>query len=260
MSKDISKVLEDWAYQPDEISARIVPGDDGRDKIQMRIDLGLLQMELDGRPDGARPEGYPSWLDYYSEKQRTHDSTHADSAPFQLNGDDCFRLWHEGLQYYHRYLCFWHLQEYDCCARDTERNLRLFAFVKAYAQRDRDRLQFDQFRPYVVVMRTRALATPLIEKCEYERALQVIEAGADAVREYLEEYERGDREEQCPELTSLEEWGAEVAAKAEKALADTPAGQLLSLRRRLLEAVADERFEEAAQLRDQIGRLSESER
>ena len=43
---------------------RIVPGDDGREKLQMRIDLGLLQMELDGRPDGQRPAGAESLLDH----------------------------------------------------------------------------------------------------------------------------------------------------------------------------------------------------
>ena len=48
MSKDITAILDGWDYEPDELQVRIVAGDDGRDKIQMRIDLGLIQMELDG--------------------------------------------------------------------------------------------------------------------------------------------------------------------------------------------------------------------
>ncbi len=69
MSKDITNLLNEWMYQPDEVMVRIVHGDDGRSKIQLRVDLGLLQMEMDGRPDGLRPEGYESWLEYYEHKQ-----------------------------------------------------------------------------------------------------------------------------------------------------------------------------------------------
>ena len=43
MSKDLSRILDGWQYVPDEILVRIVEGDDGRRKIQMRIDLGLIQ-------------------------------------------------------------------------------------------------------------------------------------------------------------------------------------------------------------------------
>ena len=73
MSNDLSRILDDWKFQPDEVMVRIVPGDDGRSKIQLRVDLGILQMEMDGRPDGFRPEGFESWLDYYEHQQQLHD-------------------------------------------------------------------------------------------------------------------------------------------------------------------------------------------
>jgi hypothetical protein len=257
MSKDISKSLEGWDYEPDEVLARIIRGDDGRDKLQLRLDLGLLQMEIDGRPDGLRPEGYESLLDYYQEKQRLHDASHPDSVPFQLTEEDCHLLWREGVQYYHRYLSFWHLEKYDLCARDTERNLRLFAFVKTYAPSDRVKAQFDQWRPYVILMHARSLGAPLLEKKQYHRALEVIEAGIDAVREFLDEYHQTDRADQCAELSALEEWREEVQTEAEQAAGDTAAGKVLALRRELQSAVAEERFEDAARLRDEIHRLSE---
>ena len=62
MSKDISAILGGWDYEADELQVRIVAGDDGRDKVQMRVDLGLIQLELSGRPDGTRPEGFDSLL------------------------------------------------------------------------------------------------------------------------------------------------------------------------------------------------------
>jgi DNA-binding transcriptional MerR regulator len=259
MSKDISKILEGWEFQPDEVLVRIVLGDDGRERLQLRVDLGVLQMETEGRPDGVRPEGYESWLEVYQEKQRIHEATHPDSVPFQLSDEDCLRLWREGVQYYHRYLGLWHLQRYEQCARDTERNLRLFAFVKAYAQGDRNKLQFDQWRPYVTMMHTRSLATPLAERKQFDRALRVVDAGIDAIRDFLDEYNQTDRAEQCAELANLEQWREEIVAKAEETAGTAPRGTLLALRRKLQEAVARERFEEAARLRDEIRRLSGKE-
>ena len=63
MSKDITTIIAGWEHEPDELQVRIIAGDDGRDKIQMRIDLGLIQMELDGRPDGRRVGDDESLLD-----------------------------------------------------------------------------------------------------------------------------------------------------------------------------------------------------
>ena len=54
MSKDITNILAGWDFNPDELQVRIIPGDDGRERIQMRLDLGVLQMELAGRPETAR--------------------------------------------------------------------------------------------------------------------------------------------------------------------------------------------------------------
>ena len=41
MSDDIGKILENWDYRLGRVDARRVSGDDGSEKLQMRIDLGL---------------------------------------------------------------------------------------------------------------------------------------------------------------------------------------------------------------------------
>ena len=51
-SQDIDQILKDWPYQPGVISARLVRAGDGREVLQMRIEMGLLQLETTGRPDG----------------------------------------------------------------------------------------------------------------------------------------------------------------------------------------------------------------
>jgi hypothetical protein len=257
MSKDISKLLNDWIYEPDKVMVRIVPGDNGRSKIQLRVDLGLLQMEMDGRPDGVRPEGYESWLEYYEHKQRMHDEAHPDGPPFELQPDDCGRLWRESLQYYHRYLSFWHLDLFELCARDTKRNLRLFAFIRAQTGDDRLKLQFDQWRPYVQMMHTRAVATPLLAQKAFAEGLRVIEIGIEAIREFLDEYNQSHRAEECIELVSLERWRDDILSREEQAAAARPKSRIGLLRRQLERAIANEQFEEAAQIRDEIRQINE---
>jgi hypothetical protein len=257
MPKDISNLLNEWMYKPDEVMVRIVPGDDGRSKIQLRVDLGLLQMEMDGRPDGVRPEGFESLLEYSEHQQRTHDEAHPDGPLFELKPEDCAQLWRESVQYYHRYLSFWHLDLYELCARDTRRNLRLFAFVRDHVNDEKLKLQFDQWRPYVQMMHTRAVATPLLGHKAFAEGLRVIEAGIEAIRDFLDEYNQSHRAEECIELVSLERWRDEIVTKEEQAAEARPKSKISMLRRKLEEAVAAEQFEDAARLRDEIRYLSE---
>lgn len=245
MSKDITTILSGWDYEADELQVRIVAGDDGRDKLQMRIDLGLIQMELAGRPDGTRPEGHESLLDSQEARAREAGAT---GAGFALESKACLALMREGFQYYHRYLAAFHLQRYDLVARDTERNLRLFAFVVRHATRQRDKMQFDQYRPYVTMMRSRALAHQALTLNDHATALAAIDDGIGAIRRFLGEYEQADSEGECMELGFLLRWRREVEA-------ERPVGPVERLEQQLDLAVALEEYEEAARLRDQLQRL-----
>jgi len=258
MSNDLSQVLNDWKFDPDQMMVRVISADDGRKLIQLRVDLGVLQMEMDGRPDSLRPEGCDSWLDYYEQRCQFHEETHLESSPFLLTEEDCVRLMREGVQYYHRYLSFWHLEMYDLCVRDTERNLRLFAFVRAHTQDERQKLQFDQWRPYVLMMHARAVATPLLNQRKGEEAIRAIEAGIETIREFLDEYHQGHRAEECVELVSLERWRDDLLSMEEHWAAGRPKSAMQILRQRMEAAVAAEEFEEAARLRDQIRKLGEA--
>jgi hypothetical protein len=253
VAKDISKTLEGWDYDPDRVSVRIVTGDDGREKIQLRLDLGLLQMEFDGRPDGKRAGGCASWFDFYQRKQRDHDAENPDGTPFALESEDCVRLLREGVQYYHRYVSFWHLERFELCARDTSRNLRLFAFVREFARHPKDKLQFDQWRPYVTMMHARAVATPLVGLKDYRAALGAIDAGIRSIRAFLKEYDQSQNADNCSELSYLLRWRDEISSKGQGGdPADIPYDPLVRLQEELEQAVTEERFEDAARLRDSI--------
>ncbi len=252
MLKDLSKIIEGWDYDPEEVTVRIVQGDDGRQKVQLRVDLGVLQMEMDGRPDGTRPGDCESWLAYYQQKQRAHDTAQGDSPSFELSSEDCGRLWSEGVQHYHRYLSFWHLKLYDLCARDTERNLRLFAFVREHNADEKQTLQFDQWRPYVILMNARAVATPMLDAKRCPEAIRVIESGIDRIRDFFDDYDQSQRAAECAELGSLEQWRDELVTEQASEEAKQPRTPTDILREKLQTAIAAEQFEEAARLRDEI--------
>lgn len=244
MSKDLTPILDGWDHDPDDLQVRIVAGDDGRDKLQMRVDLGVLQMELDDRPDGNRPFGSPSLLDFHEAQAA------ASPEDYRLDPEVCAALMREGVQYYQRYLALFHLRRYDLVARDTDRNLRLFRFVAAHARRKRDIVQFDQYRPYVTMMYARARGLSALDRSDAPAALEAIDEGIDAIRAFLREYDQDDQESQCGELTFLLRWRREVEDQR-------TIGPVERLEQQLALAVAREQYEEAARLRDQIQRLRE---
>ena len=65
MSQDLNDLLEGWSHEPGQIKVRKIMGSDGREKVQLRLDLGLIQMEMTGRPDGTRPKSCESLLSYH---------------------------------------------------------------------------------------------------------------------------------------------------------------------------------------------------
>ena len=49
--EDIRPILDNWEFDPQGPNVRMVTCGE-REFLQMRIDLGLLQLETTGRPDG----------------------------------------------------------------------------------------------------------------------------------------------------------------------------------------------------------------
>src|SRR5947207_3174180 len=174
-SKDIVPLLKGWDHEPGTINVRKINGLDGRPKLQMRLDLGLLQMELAGRPDGARPHGYDSLLEYYEEQLREHKKTNGTELGFHLTGSECQSLREEAVMYYHRYLSLFVLEEFSGVVRDTARNLRLLDMCAKYALTAEDRLQLEHFRPYIIMMNVRAQASILFNEKKYKPALELVQ-------------------------------------------------------------------------------------
>jgi len=248
MGYDITPILEGWDFDPEGLAVRLVQGDDGRSKLQMRIDMGLMQMELEGRPDGDRPHDFESLLDYFENVVEQHREKYGTDEEFHLDSDDCLQLMREGIQYYHRYLALLRLEEYERVVRDTDRNLRLFRFVVRYAASDEDKWRFDQWRPYVIMIRARAVVSLLLARKEHREAIRALDRSVADIDQFLKQYELDEEPEQCREREFLLSWREQVAN-------DRPLGKAEKLEQALAEAVAGEQYERAAELRDELSRL-----
>ena len=139
----MSRETDEWSFDP-EANVRKISGRDGVAKIQIRVDQGafqgILQLNLDGRPDGRRPHGQDFALDYYRDELKKYRREHgASDKGFALDEAACRELFDEGSRLYKRYAFLIQLHEYQRVVRDTERNMVLFRFVNRYAEREEDR-------------------------------------------------------------------------------------------------------------------------
>jgi hypothetical protein len=246
MSLDISGILSSWPFKPGEVNVRRIRGDDGRDKIQLRLDLGILQMEVTGRPDGARPHGFESLLDYLRDELAQHRRMSGSAADFTLDSEDCEALRSESIMYYHRYLAMFVLGDYAAVAEDTKRNIELFDFCLAYAEEDSDRYYLEQYRPYVQMMSTRARARLAMDRNRASEALKIVHEGIRDIKETCEEFEQGE-DVAVTELAVLKALAREIEARMEL-------DPVARLRRKLRKAIEEERYEDAAEIRDKIDR------
>ncbi len=247
MSLDLNDLLRDWPHEPGQLKVRKILGSDGREKIQLRIDLGVIQMEMSGRPDGEEPHQCESLLEYH--RSRAERAKKKKGGKFELTADEVGDLQAEGIQYYHRYIALFQLQDYLGVIRDTQRNLDMFDFVTEHASTDELAWSVEQFTPYVRMMNTRAKASLALEREEFAEAVKLIEKGMEKIREFYASVENPELEQQSPELQFLAEWLDEVRAKR-------PVSKLERMQREMDEAIRDEAYEKAAKLRDAIKALN----
>jgi hypothetical protein len=242
-SADLRKILKSWPYDP-ENDARIVRGDDAREILQVRTPLGIEQYELDGRPDGLRPHGMDSALDYYLQRLNQAKFSGREDD-FKLGAQECGELFHEGTLFYFRYVRLFQLKDWPRTIRDTARNLRSFDLLHRYARREEDQQFLEKWRPYILRVNASATVMQAMEKNAYDEAL---EAAREASRkiEALEELEddtfKFERERSLMAMRDLE-------SQIQK---NRPLSQLEQLEHQLRRAIDRQEFERAARLRDRI--------
>jgi UvrB/uvrC motif len=243
MRQDIDGAMKGWSYELDTVQARIVKAGGGRDVLQMRLDLGVLQMELNDRPDGTRPHSFPTYFDYLKSK-----STAAELAgkAFTLNIEHCNEADREFMQYYQRRICWLSLGEFGRAVTDANHTLAFMDFVRDHSPSEDYTAAHEQYRGFVLFHRTQAEAAGLAENGDPPAAIAALKRGTEQIRQFLadhasdEDDDDADNDPMLAQLASLEK-----QIRQRHKLRDT-------LEEQLAKAVADEDYERAAKIRDRI--------
>lgn len=240
MKRDLNldRLLKQWKFDPQTLSVRIVKGKDDRDVIQMRVDMGILQLESTDRPDGSRPKGHPTFLDYLV-SQRLADSD------FELTDDECGDVDREFMQFYHRRICWLRLQFYRRAVMDADHTLKLMELAHEHSPDDEWSSSHEQYRPFVWFHRTQAEALAELEENGPEEAVQAVTKGLDSIREIFVEH---DVEEQF----EADELVVRLIDLRESLRREYDVGR--TLQEQLDDAVKTEEYEKAAKLRDELAK------
>jgi len=250
MNKDINDILEKWPGERAEQSARKIVGLDGTELVQLRIDMGILQMFVDGRPDGEKPFGQPSLLEHLQRVTRTQPEP-------AVEADMWNELDREIMQYYHRRRALLILGArshaegnpadaagyYVRAVRDADHNLQIMDFIKTHCGDEEYVESHEQYRPFVLMHRTLAEAQSELIRDDPDEAIERLKAGIRTIEDAYRQGEQADLADQDPSLAQLR--ALERQVRAEHNVVQT-------LQEQLDVAVTDEEYERAAQLRDRL--------
>ena len=152
--------------------------------------------------------------------------------------------------YYQRYLSLFVLEEFSGVVRDTSRNLRVLDLCSRFGIDEQDRLMLEQYRPYITMMNVRAAASLLVDKKQYVEALSAVDEGLSSIKEFFSKFEQEEAFSHSNEVRVLKRFARDIRRKL-------PVDPLVKLQGQLDRAVKQERYEDAAKLRDEIKRKSE---
>jgi hypothetical protein len=227
---DLTPLLRSWPTGASRPTVRMIRTADGSRAVQVRLELGILQMALDGRPDGLRPRGAASWLDFQLARLEQHREQSGSTDGFELTPKECEALRDEGVQV------------------DAGRNLRMFDLCRDHGASHADRTVLEQYRPFVLMMRARAQAAIGLATGDSRAALAAVDAALAELSAHFEAHGPHDGFERSAEANLLRGMRAALVPSL-------PASQRAELEERLQRAVEAENFELAAILRDEIRSL-----
>jgi hypothetical protein len=239
--QDIDAALRDWEYRPGSVQARLIEAG-GRQLLQMRVELGLLQLEVKNRPDGTRPHGFATYYEYLRQQARAQERA---GEPFVLNEDQCQEADREFVQFYHRRICWLALRQYESALHDADHTLAFMDFVRDHSPSEEYTQAHEQYRGFVLFQRTQGAAALALERNDPEAAVDAIRTGLEQMRTFFVAFEA---EEQ------MEEDGMVQHLRRMESVLRQQHGIQATLQEQLDLAVANEEYEKAAQIRDALKR------
>lgn len=246
MRRDIDEAMHGWPSnaEPGDVVAREITARDGRKVLQIRVELGVLQMEEDGRPDGVRPHGFPTFLEYLQNRASARSNQ---GSNWKLSAEQSVEVDREFSQYYHRRVAWLTIQRYDKALLDADHSLALMNFVQQYSGSSEYIESHERFRGLVLFHRTQAAAALALERRKPDEAIDSVREGVDRLADHHRDWSAdADSRDDSPNETLI----AQLRVLEDEIRKNFEVEK--TLREQLDEAVADEDYERAARLRDQI--------
>ena len=238
-AKHIDHILRTWPFDSNAVKVRVCRGADGRNVLQMRIDMGLLQLEMEGRPDGSHPHGFETYFDYLISQ------AFSAGDAFSLDDLNCAEIDREFVQFYHRRVCWLKLQRYRKAVQDADHTLSLMDFCLRHSPDDNWTMSHEQYRPFVLFHRIQAAALAELEENGAEAAVHVINDGLERIEELFRSHDLAEQFEEDDLVKRLVRFRESL--RQEYRVGRT-------LQEQLADAVAAEQYELAARLRDELSR------
>lgn len=232
-SDDIREILARWSWERDGPRARVFWGADGVERLQVRLEAGLLQYEGVGRPDGLRPEGFESAWDAARAKEGKVGPEAADA------------LRHEAQLFHQRASAWFLLGAFDRAAADCARNASAMQWLVENALPEIDPTPLQSIHLAAILLQARAEATGCARRGDTQGALAAIDRALGRMQHFQREGDAGSTE------------AAMLRALRDAFIPKLPSSQRADLEQRLREAVRRENFALASILRDELRQISE---
>ena len=244
-STDITDMLRDWRYDEHDC-IRFFTAGDGREVMQIRRPLGIEQYNMDGRPDGLRPEGEETYLHFLSKRLHKAENT---GQNFMINDEECHNLRNEGVLFYFRYLALNQVSQYGRVARDTEHNLKIGRLLELYYPGDK-KYEILQYRPYIRRMNGIAKAMIHLASEDSSRALHELEWARRDIESFPTVPTPVFEFEKIRSVQHIQYVMDQIARSESKEI--SPRGFREKLSRELEISVECEDYERAANIRDML--------
>lgn len=240
--RDIDHILRSWLYEPNCATARLIRAADGRSLLQMRIDLGVIQMETHFRPDGTRPGGFKTYFRMLRAKAT------GSNGMFVLSGEHYAELVRELKQFDYRRICWLALKRYPAAVKDADHSLGILNFIRDYSPLVHWSQEQEILRPFLTFHRIYAATMAILQNSSPEIAIRELNKGIETLKETirmnLELFKKSKPDDETERFTT-QLVDLKHSIRKEHNLN-------LSLEEQLENAIFEEDYERAAKIRDKI--------